>query len=307
MKCYNCCDKITTDDSLGAEVATRKGKPVWKDVCRSCYEDIVQTCQVCGNDDLMPSDVSRFILVKQELGETAVRPPGIYEILYYPFLSIPMIGSGSMGAGDVLFIDHLPKPDRHYDISGHICNNCARTYARIRRAVYGRKKMTRSWNPKTWRLQREHVRSVILAHPDMLRDLECDKDDCDWKDLQHLFCLPDDLPTYNEWLLLKYRGVKVFMTHETEQRGEGWLSLRPEPKYRCGGPIHDEPGVIFTATSLPTFPQWDYDAPENKDVYHSPNDWAHQHALTAIRRAIKAGYITQKSTLDAKGNVHLYG
>jgi hypothetical protein len=73
---------------MGAEVRTRNGKPVWKDVCDSCYRDIVKDCQLCHRDDLMPSDVSAFILVKTELGRTDRRPPGIYRVARHPFLSI---------------------------------------------------------------------------------------------------------------------------------------------------------------------------------------------------------------------------
>ena len=305
MKCYDCGEKMTMDDSLGAEVATRKGKPVWKDVCHDCYYEIVKTCQICGSDDVMPSDVSRFILVKYELAGTADRPPGIYQILSYPFLSIPMVGSGSMGKHDVLFIDRLPKPDRHYEISGHICRGCAQPYSKMRRRIYGRKKMTSSWRLKTWQIQREHTRNVILANPDMLRDLECEKDDNDWKDLRNQFCLPPELPTYHDWLLLKYRGVKVFKTYQTDNAGDGWLVLKPEPKYRrlayCSG--DDSAGVLFTASSLPTFPKMPKAKPGE---YRSHLDWARQHSLTAIRKAIALGLITKQGTFNKRGKPFLY-
>ena len=307
MKCYECGEKITMDDSLGAEVKTdSKGKPVWKDVCDSCYRDIVETCQLCGSDDLMPSDVSRFILVKSELGHTADRPPGIYEIVNYPFLSIPMIGGGSMGHGDVIFVDCLPKSDFFYDISGHICKKCAKPYAVKRRAVYGSKEMTRYWNPKEWAIQREHIRSVILANPDMLRDLECETDEkySDWADLKELFCLPKGIPTYHEWRLLKYKGVTVYMTNRDAVRGDGWLLLKPEPKYRryAYGSWGEEPGVMFCASSLPTFKNHPDDG-----TYYSLYDWNKQQSLPAIRKAIALGLITQKGTFDKKGKPYRYG
>jgi hypothetical protein len=307
MKCFECGEHLTEEDSLGAEVTTKKGQPVWKDVCRSCYDEIVKTCQLCGNPDLMPSDVSRFILVKAELASTADRPPGIYQILSYPFLSIPMLGGGSIMAGDILFIDKLPKPDAHYDISGHICKDCAKPYAIKRKEVYGERKMTDYYKPESWQLQREHVRSTILSNPDMLRDIECDKEShTDWEDLQEKFCLPPELPTYHEWVLLNYGGVKIYKTHQSDKHGDSWLLLRPEPKFRnlafCGGGDRAKEGGLFCASSLPTFPQ-----EPNDGKYHNPYDWARQHSLPAIRKAIKLGLITQKGTFDAKGKPFTYG
>jgi hypothetical protein len=312
MKCYNCDTKITPDDSLGAEVGTRKGQPIWKDVCHSCYYDIVKDCQICGKDDVMPSETSDFILVKWELGRTANRPPGIYQVIRRPFLSIPLIGSGSMEEGGVLFIDRLPKSDSHYDISGYICKECAAPYRKLRQTAYGRKDMSAYWKPPTWRLQREWTRATIMNFPDLLRDIECDKSDkhSDWHDLKELFCLPDDLPTYHEWVLVNYLGVKVYSTsHYGDKHGDGWLVLRPEPRYRshprCDGVIDTEKtGGLFNASSLPTFPKM----PEQKEgEYHSPYDWEQQHSITAIRKAIKRHLITRQGTFGTNGRPRFYG
>jgi hypothetical protein len=310
MKCYNCGTSITLDDSLGAEVVIRKGNPVWKDVCCECYDEIVHTCQICGADDVMPSAVSDFILVKWELGRTADRPPGVYQVVRRPFLSIPLVGGGSMDHGSVLFVDRLPKPDCAYDISGHICKECATPYRKLRQQAYGRKDMSAYWKPGIWRLQCEWTRVTILNFPDMLRDIECDKtqDWSDWHDLKKLFCLPDELPTYHECVVVNYRGVKVYSTsHYGDRYGDGWLVLRPEPRYRHGTRCDqvidlEKTGGLFNASSLPTFPKMPEDG-----QYHSFYDWEKQHSIPAIRKAIKRGLITNRGTFGTNGRPHFYG
>jgi len=315
MKCKNCGESIKQDDSYWAELGTKKGKPYGGDVCSDCYYEIVETCQLCDQDNLMPSEVSPYILVKAELGRTAARPPGIYRITRHPFLNIPMLGGGSMQSSSVVFIDHLPKPDANYDISGHICHRCARPYRQTDRRVYGRMDMSHDWKKKSWVRQREHVRSVILAYPDMLRDLECDPDPDrgDWADMQRIFCLPDrpPLPTYHEWVLLKFRGVTVYRTcQDYGQQGEGWLVLRPEPKWRSGRATDWDKGyVTFCASSLPTYPQYDHAAAEKAGVKYHPScdEWARKHALKAIRSAIARRLIRKDGTYDAQGHPHCYG
>lgn len=292
-----------------------------RDVCRDCYDDIVSTCTLCGNDDVMPSAVSEFILCKAELSTTCrcARPPGIFRILRRPFLSIPLIGSGSMDGADVLFVDKLPKFDRHYEISGHICKECAAPYAAKCLAVYGDKIPSRYGNDgKTlWTLEREHTRSTILAHPDLLRDLECDSFDFDqrtrkkiegarrrgWDEIEEAYLLPNDLPTYHEWLVLDYKGVKVFSTSGPGDRyGDGWLVLKPEPRYRnCHRMLNDESWVRFHASGIPTYKHCP-DKPIRGHHYPpSPYDWAREHSLPAIRKAIRLGMLKQTGCFDAKG------
>jgi hypothetical protein len=319
MKCYECGEKINESNSLGAEV--KRGK--WKDVCESCYRDIVRTCQLCGDGDVMPSDVSDFILCKAELTVTCcpAKPPGIFRVIRYPFLSIPLIGSGSMNGNYVLFVDKLPKYDRHYEISGHICKKCAAPYADKFTAIYGenpKRYTAKGWNKELWAIEREHTRSTILANPDMLRDLECDQYDRDrrtgaaikgawrrgWDKIQEFYLLPDDLPTYHEWLLLDYKGVKVYMTSRDGIHGDGWLLLKPEPRYRryaYGGSMEDESWVMFTASSLPTYKHCP-DKPLPGQYYApSPYEWDREQSLPAIRKAIRLGLLKQNGVFDFKG------
>ena len=309
-KCASCRSPLEHDEGYWAEGYKR-------DVCGECYYEIVKTCQLCGKDDVMPGNVSEFILCKAELTKTCRpgRPPGIFRILRRPFLSIPIIGSESMDGNDVLFVDKLPRFDRHYDISGHICQDCAKPYHKKFSAIYGSKpeRYTRQgWNKQLWVTEREHTRSTILANPDMLRDLECDSVSVDrrtgkkiegawtgdWDEMRETYLLPGDLPAYHEWLLISYKGVKVYLTDREGIHGDGWLVLKPEPHYRrCAfGGSHSEPAGLFTASSLPT-----YKHKPDDGKYHSPYDGDREQSLPAIRKAIRLGLLKQEGTFDAKG------
>lgn len=225
-KCASCGTEMEHEEGYWHENYKR-------DICSHCYSKETDTCQLCGNEDLMPSDVSCMILVKHELARTADKPPGIFMILRRPFLSIPLIGGGSMGSSDVLFVDKLPEWDRHYDISGHICVACAKPYQKKCREAYKLSpKSLKEWRytKQLWWLEKAHTREVILRNRDMLRDLENDKDDgcycmpCDWEDLKKQYDLPDDLPTFHEYLAFEHRGVKVYGEDIT-----GWIALAPDP------------------------------------------------------------------------------
>lgn len=315
-KCGSCGNQIGQDEGYWAEGYKR-------DVCNECFYDIVKTCQLCGKDDVMPSEVSHFILCKAELSQTCrvSRPPGIFRVIRYPFLTIPMIGGGSMDGNDVLFVDKLPKFDRNYEISGHICTACSKPYAEKCASVYGVKPQrytSKGWSKELWATEREHTRSTILANPDMLRDLECDSYKFDprtrkpiehawtdrWDELREAYLLPNDLPTFHEWVVLDYKGVKVYGTGDYENSGAGWLVLKPEPHYRryayCGG--HRDPGVLFCASSLPTFKRHKDDG-----KYHDHYYWNKIQSIPAIKKAIALGLIRQDGTFDAKGKPCVYG
>jgi hypothetical protein len=314
-KCADCGNQLGQEEGYWAEGRKR-------DVCRECYDDIVSTCQLCRDSDVMPSAVSEFILCKAELTTTChgARPPGIFRILRRPFLMIPMIGRGSMDGNDVLFVDKLPKFDRHYDISGHICKKCAAPYTEKLTAVYGEKLPSKygEHGRELWDKEREHTRSTILANPDMLRDLECDSFDFDrhtgkkiegacrhgWDEIENAYLLPDDLPTYHEWLLLDYKGVKVWKTSRDSVYGDGWLLLKPEPRYRryaYGGSMNEESWVMFTASSLPTYKHCPDKPLRGQHYTPSPYNWDRQQSLPAIRKAIRLGLLKQNGCFDAKG------
>jgi hypothetical protein len=289
-KCASCGNPLSRDEGYWAEGYRR-------DVCQECYHDIVSTCQLCGDPDVMPSDVSDFILVKTELAFGACRPPGIYRIRSRPFLSIPTVGAGHLHAHDVVFIDKLPKSDALYEISGHICNTCAKHYAQCSCLVYG-ETLPSAFTRDGWTMEREHTRSVIMKNPDMLRDLECEKDgNRRWDEFRECFLLPRDLPTWNEWVLFRYRGVTVYKIDQEDRHGENWVTLRPEPRYR--GCWRREPGVLICASGLPTWPK----QREEPGRYSSPYDWARQHSIPALKRAIRQGILTQNGMVDGKGNV----
>lgn len=194
-------------DCCGGEVYDNDGywhEAFKDDLCNECFYKETNHCQICG-EDAMPSHTSEFIVVKVELANTADRVPGIYRIMGRPFLSIPLVGSGSINEKEILFIDKLPKGDGHYDISGHICKECAEPYEKIYRQVYkpipeivalikrerhfcGCRGDQAKWeafltSPFShgtldligWNIERHHTLNTIKANPDMLRDLECDK------------------------------------------------------------------------------------------------------------------------------------
>lgn len=300
--CNECGNETPFDESLGAEVG-KLGQ--WKDVCRDCYNEIVTTCQLCG-EDAMPSDVSEFILCKAELSTTAARPPGIYRVAHRPFLSIPLIGSGSLHGNDVLFVDKLPKPDREYDISGHICHKCAIPYHKIFKRVYrirkslapamiemrGCKGREAKWmavltgSRKGWDIQKNYTRKTILANPDMLRDLEsspCPKWG-EWADIKKHYDLPDGLPTYHDWLFVEHKGVKVYRCYE---ESTGWLALNPDPEFRNS---HKSSPLIFAASGLPT--------------WKSPPEYRYEHPKEdrqAVIDAIDQGILRQDGTFGKDG------
>jgi len=294
IECGQCGCEVDLEESYSAKVG-EKGN--WQDVCQDCYREIVETCQLCGEEDVMPSDVSEFILIKAEFSRTASRPPGIYRVLNYPFMSCGMLGGGHLCSYDILFIDKLPKFDEHYEISGHICKKCSHPYAETQRKVYGHRslKKLREWDKKGWELQRAHTRATILANPDMLRDLECDPTDedaaghhisyanaRDWHDLKELYDLPDGLPTYHEWVFVEHKGVKVY--YAGYKSASSWMTLHPEPRFRTNG--H---GLgAFACSDLPTYARHhlgrEYD-------YYGARELA---AKPAVIDAINLGAITQE-------------
>lgn len=300
LLCHECGTDLSENTMLGAEV---DGKDV--DVCESCYSDIISVCQLCS-EDTQPSHVSEYILVKAELGGTSTRPPGIYRILSRPFLSIPMIGSGSMHASDVLFIDRLPEFDEKYDISGHICTKCASRFVEKCADIYGRRKL-KSYDETQWKCEREHTRQTILSYPDLLRDLECDQANYapdgshldyananQWLGLKRLYDLPDGLPTFHEWLFVEHHGLKVFSSYRG--RDPSWFSLSPEPRFRHGaGRLFP---TTFAASSLPTHEPYD----SSRQYYHG-----NRLAREAIVKAIEMGLVRQDGTFDEHGNPKIYG
>lgn len=273
-----------------------------ENVCQSCYYHIVKTCQLCGDEDVMPSQVSEFIVVKNELARTATRLPGIYRIKRRPFLLIPIIGGGNLIGSDVVFVDRLPRSDHDYEISGHVCTKCARPYAKRFRAIYGglpdrMKKIRGKYVDVMFERERVRVASVAKRHLEMLRDLEEDHD-YTLARLREVWDLPN-VQTWHEWLLLEHKGVKVYKIYWSDRHGDSWLTLRPEPRYRNDRCC--EPGVIFCASGLPTFPRWDYDA--NSDVYRDPYDYARQHSRPAIIAAIDRGMLTQTGVRNENGEL----
>lgn len=284
------------------------------DVCRECYDQEIETCQLCGDTDVQEKQISDFILCKAELSTTAKRPPGIYRVLSYPFMTSSMLGGGWIHGYDVLFIDKLPKADEHYEISGKICTNCAAPYEAKRKQAYGRRPLAKfRFDKKGWEAERAHTRATILANPDILRDLECDADE--WGDLQELYDLPE-LPTYHEWVFLEHRGVKVY--YAGYKSSDSWMTLRPEPRFRTNGHGMD----AFAISGLPNWKKHhdahetaaahslqrtfrNIDKPPRSLAEHkrwlSPYDTDRAIAKAVTIEAIELGYITQQGIFDRRG------
>jgi hypothetical protein len=272
-----------------------------QDVCDECYDELTNECQLC-RDRFEDRDTSRFILVKAELGSTDRRPPGIYWVASRPFLSVPMIGGGHLHGSDLVFVDKLPEFDQAYEISGHICKGCAKRkrYESKLRHVYGKRKL-KSYDPDRWIKERKYTRRVILANPNMLRDLECDtthKDENgrhlsyananDWNDIKKLYSLPD-LPTFHEWLFVEHKGVRVYKT-SLSMHDPGWLSVSPEPRFRRGaGCLFPQ---TFSASSLPTYGPYD----SRRSFYHGYDE-----AMRSVKHAIEQGFLKQDGCYSAAG------
>jgi len=291
MECGNCGCDVNEEETCWVDS---------QDVCDECYNSLTNECQLC-HERFEDRDTSRFILVKAELGITDRRPPGIYWVASRPFLSVPTIGGGSLHGSDVVFVDNLPESDRAYEISGHICKGCAnrKRYESKLRHVYGKRKL-KSYDPERWIKERKYTRRVILANPNMLRDLECDtthegKDGIylcyananDWIDIKKLYRLPD-LPTYHEWLFVEHQGVRVYKTCSSYDAC--WLSVSPEPRFRSGaGCLFPQ---TFAASSLPTHVPYD----SRRNFYHGYDD-----AMTAVKLAIEQGLLRQDGCYSKDG------
>ncbi len=294
LTCGNCGCDVDEDETVWIDS---------QEVCDECYYELTSECQLC-RERYEDRYISRFILVKAELGSTDRRPPGIYWVASRPFLSVPLIGSGSLHGSDVVFVDKLPEFDRAYEISGYICKGCAkrRRYESNLRHVYGKRKL-KSYDPERWIKERRYTRRVILANPNMLRDLECDtthEDENDrhlsyanandWNDIKKLYGLPD-LPTFHEWLFVEHQGVRVYKTcFSYGSCDPGWLSISPEPRFRSGaGCLFPQ---TFAASSLPTHVPYD----SQRSFYYGYDD-----AMKAVKLAIEQGFLKQDGCYSADG------
>lgn len=297
LKCDSCGEEFDED--------SRRGLGDSDVLCEDCYENNTNECQLC-HERVEDTDTSPFILVKAEFGSTGHRPPGIYRVTDRPFMTCPMIGSGWLHGGDVVFVDKLPEFGRAYEISGHVCNDCAAPWAAKFQEVYGDD--VQGDDENKWLVEREHTRKTILANPDMLRDLECDPSsegpDCkymtyananDWEELRDLYDLPE-LPTFHEMLFVEHRGVKVYRTCKGGYfNNVSWLALSPEPRYRRGaGSIFPE---TFAASGLPT-----YDRDPSRSYYDNYDD-----SMKAVIKAIDRGLLKQDGCYDENGEPVIYG
>jgi hypothetical protein len=250
IECASCGCTIEDPESYGA---------YWHedyegDICDECHREETNTCALCGEDGVMPSDVSRFILAKVELMACCsdARPPGIYMEARRPWMSSGMIGSPHVYASDLRFIAPLPELDTEYEISGTICKSCARPYQAIAARVY----LWRSNRPH-WQVEKAHTRAALLANLNMLRDLECANVDVGpvwggndlstWKGMRDTYDLPEGLETYHQWVFVDHQGVKVY--YAGYRKASSWMTLRPEPQFRCNG--HGR--HAFSVCSLPNW------------------------------------------------------
>lgn len=274
VACWNCGERIDRDDSYVMETDSRK----YVNACEECYRDSQTDCTLCM-EAVDGSEVSEFILVKAEFGVTGKRPPGIYKTYGGAFYVSPLIGAGWLTNYQVLFVDRLPRADDEWEISGHICAGCAKPYKTKCNEMYG-PNLPKMFDPSRWEIEKTYTRNVIVANPDMLRDLECDADDSDWTDIKKLYDLPE-LPTFHEWLFVEHKAVKVF---RTSKFSSSWLTLRPEPLFRNS---HKQTPLIFAPSGLPTY--------KSDGTYnYGRND---RLVMAAITAAIDVGVLTKDGVL----------
>ena len=273
--CSSCGDDLTEDDGISGE-------------CYECYRESLTDCMLC-EESVEEGEVSPYIVVKTEFAKTGDRLPGIYRIVSRPFMTSCLIGAGWLHGDDLLFIDRLPGPDDSYEISGHICNGCAkrRGYQRINSRAYGKAKGHKALSS----LERQRVMAVLKKHPEMLLDLDTDTID---EDLQRWVPIDISLPSYRPLLFLEHKSVRIYWTHKGWAT---WLTLRPEPSFRG----KYTPGLVFTATGLKTWEGIPLDPNRAKDRWGSYYDtgyrYGHEHdfihaARAACIRAIDQGLIT---------------
>ena len=284
-------ETTTTCESCGCESEY--------DRCEECEYQQTTDCNIC-EEQIEIEDASDFILMKADLSATGQRPPGVYlRKTKGPFMVQPMLGAGWLTSHSVLFVDKLPKRSDEYDLSGYICQQCSKKYADIVARIYE--------SDRSWDVERKFTRDIILANPDMLRDLECDSvskdehgkhlryaNDNDWNDIKKIYDLPD-LPTFHEWIFVEHNGVKVFQTrHPGYFSGDdpGWLALSPEPRFRSGA------GCLFPQTfapcSLPTHEGFDND-------WNSKYYIGRRKAIEAVVSAIDQGILRQDGIFDESG------
>lgn len=295
MQCARCGAEINDGNAMGAEYDGQ-----YTDVCEECWYNLTNECTLC-NERVDESDTSEFILVKAELSTTGDRPPGIYRVISRPFLMCSMIGGDSMTNYAVMFIDKLPEFDAAYELSGPICKTCAKPYAETCKKVYGRGPY-KLFSNRRMAKEVAHTRKIILANPDIIRDLECDSvdrgadgnhypyaDATAWNRLRKMYNLPD-LPTFHEWLFLEHQGVKVYCTCRFSGRDPGWLSLSPEPRWRA---FAGRDGVMtFSPTGLPTAPEYDYETYNSRTISDIKG---------YVIAAIEQGFIRQDGCYDETG------
>lgn len=302
IECASCGCTIEDPDSGGAYWH----EDYQSDICAECLYRETNTCQLCGEDSIMPSDTSAFIVVKHELARTCDRPPGIYRILSHPFLSIPLVGSGSLHATDVCFVDRLPKKDREFEISGHICTGCAKPYRDLWRRHYQyAPKNRRGWGIHSlWDVERRRTRRILQRHPEMLRDLECHHFDrwdhrCpDVTDLENIYSIKIRAKTHHDWLLLEHKGVKIYGCSSPRPDLTHWLLLSPDPKYRYLIVPANQWNLVLTATSLPTYPELAEEESLAFEDHHTKNI----KCRAAILAAIDEGLLTQSGVFDRTGH-----
>lgn len=285
--CKNCGERFDPDQE-GAWIENVG------DCCSGCYSELIETCQLCS-EEVQSSEISDFIVCKTELSITGDRPPGIYRVLNWPFMTSSMLGGGWIHSYDLLFIDKLPKPDEQIEISGKLCRKCAAPYQRAYRLAYGhRSPGSFGFSKRGWELQKSRTRNVILANPEMLRDLECDADSYKFRKLKEIYDLPDGLPTYHEWIFVKHKGVKVF--YAGYKRADSWMTWHPEPKYRTNG--HGP--HCFAPSGLPAY--------EKHAPTHDSSGYEYScisrdliAARPAVIEAIELGILRQDGVFDQNG------
>ncbi len=264
------------------------------DCCDDCRHDAGTKCALCddryGDQDQYWSSL---IVANYEFAEAGdLWMPGFYLANGSPYTGA-MIGSGSVHINNLLYAGWtLPLPALP-DLSGWVCAYCGEAHARAAKLYYG--KHRKSWRGEgpAEEMEAHRMRAALAANPDLLRGHECEPEALDalWK---RLHIAP--LPTWNEWLLVAHRGVRVWRQHLCNDWN--YAVLRPEPRYREEriqvGTYHWEHNTAtFHVTDLATYHPGEWHGNSGSSI-------SQHEAQEAIRTAIDRGILTQAGIVNEK-------
>lgn len=269
--------------------------------CGHCYYDAGTECQLCGE---RYGDQDKYwsglIVANHEfVREGGLWVPGLYLAKGSPYTGA-MIGSGTVNSDNLLYAGWDPTKQLP-DLSGYVCRGCGSAHSRAARLYYGNNRKSWRGEGPAYALEAHWMRTTLAAQPGLLRGHECEPSGLDelW---QRLDIAP--MPTWNEWLQVEHRGVRVWRQHQWNDWK--YCVLRPEPRYR------EDRINLAEKDEYPN--RWE----RNTSTFHvtdlathHPGDWHGNHgssvdrheAEEAIRAAIDRGILTQQGIVPEKNVV----